>query len=48
MPYEMFGVGVRERARTRQSSLVFASALVHAGIVVAVIVASMLNTVCAR
>ena len=37
----MFGVGVCERARTRQSSLVFRS-LVHAGIVVAVIVASML------
>jgi len=42
MPYEMFGVSVRHRARTRQSSLVFASALVHTGIVAGVIVASML------
>jgi len=42
MPDEMFGVSVRERARTRQSSLVFASALVHAGLVLALIVVSML------
>jgi periplasmic protein TonB len=42
MPDEMFGVSVRERERTRQSSLIFASAIVHAGLVFALIVVSML------
>ena len=42
MPDHMFGVAARQRARTRQSSLVFASAIVHACIVIALIVGSML------